>query len=221
VRVAAGDLRDDEGGRLLPPGDQAIATFACDAAPFAVVETRLEANAIVVGFSRAPDPATLVVAHFTLEWNGTPVPLAALVPLDALRVRLVPGSGTSFVGRGIPYHLAIDPAVRAAGDGATLSYPGTRYTLWVEGAGAAHVFPAPNPVQATDTEVVFAEAGPETRVDIFDLEGQRVRSLSGATGGGLRWDLRGRQGTRVASGIYLYVVRDRTGVGQGRLVVLR
>jgi subtilisin family serine protease len=221
LRVAARDLRVDQGGRLLPPGDEAIATLACEEAAFDVVETRLEANAIVVGFSRAPDPATLDAAHFELVWNGTPLPIAAVEPLDARRVRLAPGPGVVFVGRGIPYRLAIDPAVRSAGDGATLAHPGMRYTLWVEGSGAAHVFPAPNPVRGTDTEVVFAEAGPETRVDIFDLEGQRVRSLSGGAGGGLRWDLRGRHGSRVASGTYLYVVRDRTGTRQGRLVILR
>jgi hypothetical protein len=76
-------------------------------------------------------------------------------------------------------------------------------------------------VRATDVEVVFAEAGTETRVDIFDLEGERVRSLSGGTGGGLRWDLRDGQGSRVASGTYLYVVRDRTGTRHGSLVVVR
>jgi hypothetical protein len=45
--------------------------------------------------------------------------------------------------------------------------------------------------------------------------------LSGGTGGGLRWDLRDRRGERVASGAYLYVVRDRSGTRQGSLVVLR
>jgi hypothetical protein len=68
---------------------------------------------------------------------------------------------------------------------------------------------------------VFAEASAATRVRIYDLEGQMVAELSGATGGGLRWNLRDTAGARVASGTYLYVARDPSGTRRGRVVIAR
>jgi hypothetical protein len=76
-------------------------------------------------------------------------------------------------------------------------------------------------VRRGDNEVVFAEASATTRVRIYDLEGQLVADLQGATGGGLRWNLRGRNGDRVASGAYVFVAEDATGRTQGRVVLAR
>jgi hypothetical protein len=123
---------------------------------------------------RSNEPA---LAGFQLEWNASPVPLARWLPLDATRLRLEPLAGTTFVGHGIPYRLRLDPGIRAA-DGAALDNATLEYLLRVEGQGAGHVFPAPNPVRPGDASVTFAEAGPETRIDLYTLEGERVRSLS-------------------------------------------
>jgi len=127
----------------------------------------------------------------------------------------------ALVARGIPYRLTLSDAVRANGDGAPLADAGTAHAVWIQGRGDGAVFPVPNPVRPADSEVVFAETAPGTRIEIFDLEGQRVRVLDGGTGGAVRWDLRGPHGSRVASGVYLYIVRDPSGAGHGRLVIIR
>jgi len=192
----------------------------CILPPFAVAQTALDAGGIVVTFNRAYDPTSPALAGFQLEWNASPVPLARWLPLDATRLRLEPLAGTTFVGHGIPYRLRLDPGIRAA-DGAALDNATLEYLLRVEGQGAGHVFPAPNPVRPGDASVTFAEAGPETRIDLYTLEGERVRSLSGGIGGGIVWDLRDASGRTVASGTYIYCARDATGSRQGQVVIVR
>jgi hypothetical protein len=219
--VRGSGLRDDQNGRLDPAAAEVRLQLACTAASFAVADARIESNAVSLRFNRAFDPASLDVGRFALSWNGAPVPLVAAESIDSVRVRVHAAPSVVFVGRGLPYRLQIDPGLRAAADGAALAHPEIDYALYVEGGGATKVFPAPNPVRVADSGVFFAEAGTGTQVDIYDLEGQRVRSLSGAVGGGLRWDLRDTSGERVAPGAYFYVARDATGTSSGRVVVLR
>jgi hypothetical protein len=205
---------------LDPSYRDVVAPLECAAEAFAVRDTRIEGGAIVVEFTRPPAAEALEAGRYELAWNGERLGIASAVALDAVRVRLVPAPEVRFVGRGIPYVLRIDAALRGL-DGTPLSHPGIEYRLRVEGVGAPRVFAYPNPVRPADAEVVFAEVTAETRVRIFNLEGELVRELSGGVGGGLRWDLRGGRGQRLPSGVYLYVATDTAGSAQGRLVLKR
>ena len=191
----------------------------CESAPFAVTRAWIVDGRVQLLFSRAPDPATLGPEHFALAWNGAPVPVVAVESGRLGEVSLVPGPEVQFVGRGVPYLLRLDAAIHAA-DGSPLADPETEFVLRVEGRGAALVFPYPNPVRAAE-KVTFGETNEATRVDIFDLEGERVRSLGQSLGGGIEWDLRNGAGEQVVPGTYIYTARDATATRTGRLVVLR
>jgi hypothetical protein len=149
------------------------------------------------------------------------VPIATADASAGAAVRLALAPPATLVGRGDPYRLRIDSAVRAAGDGAALAYEAIEYAVWVEGAGASSVVPIPNPVRPSDGGVLFSGASAATRIDIYDLQGERVRTLDGAVGGGVRWDLRAPGGGTVAPGTYLYVARDGASTRTGHVVILR
>ncbi|MFQ5600004.1 MAG: S8 family serine peptidase [Candidatus Krumholzibacteriia bacterium] len=222
--VRADSLRDDQNGLLDPPRSELQGTIDCPAAPFFVRQALLRtsgASGVEIQFSREPQEPALDVATYALSWDGSAVPIARVDRLDAWRYVLVTGPGVEFVGRGIPYLLQVDANLRAAGDGAALEAPATVFQIHVSGKGAARLFPYPNPASAADDEVVFADAAADTRVRIYNLEGELVRELRDARSGGLRWDLRGAAGRRVQSGVYIWVARDSRGRGRGRIAVVR
>jgi hypothetical protein len=221
VVLYADSLRDDQSARFVGAAAQVAFEIRCPASPFYVSRAQIQNDRILVEFVRDPDQATLTPARFTLQWRGEPVPIASVqAHPGSASVELVPAPGVAFVGRGVPYLLRLDAGIRAAGDGAPLADAGTELTLRVDGRGPAFVFPYPNPVREGDS-VVFGETSVSTRVEIFDLEGQRVRSLGSSVGGGIEWNLRNAMGDKVVPGAYLYVARDATGTHSGRLVVLR
>jgi hypothetical protein len=222
-RVVVDSLRDDQWGLLDPPRSDQTVKAACAAQPFYVVTVQLSTtgDAIVVEFNREPDAAALDVGLYQLTWNGEAQPLVGAERIDPLRLRLIPAPRVQFLARGLPYVLQIDASLVADGDRAGLQEPQSEYRVYVEGSGTPRLFPYPNPAKSNDDRVVFAEAAPDTRVHIYNLEGELVRELDGARGGGLTWDLRARDGTRVGSGVYLYVARDARGTSHGRIAVVR
>jgi len=139
---------------------------------------------------------------------------------DSAGVELRLAAGAPPPGRGEPYRVAALAGLRAV-DQEPLAHPGLENVVRIEGAGAFSIVVAPNPVRPDDDAAVFEGASAATRVAVYTLEGQLVRELSGATDGGLRWDLRETSGARVAPGVYLFVARDATGTAHGRVAVLR
>jgi len=216
LRLRIHDARDDRGGRFAPEAAAVETEIVCAAPPFLVRAVAARAAAIDVEFSRAVDAATVPAAAFEVDWDDATVPVLAAAAIDSATVRLTLES--ALVGRGIPYRIRVGNGVRAR-DGAALARPGSEYWLRVEGAGIAALFVYPNPARTGATEVVFAEASATTRVRIYDLEGQLVAELGGAQGGGLRWNLRGRDGRRVASGTYIYIASDGVASRRGHVVV--
>ncbi|NUM74270.1 T9SS type A sorting domain-containing protein [candidate division KSB1 bacterium] len=83
----------------------------------------------------------------------------------------------------------------------------------------------PNPFNPSTT-ISFAlpEAG-EVRLAIYNLSGQLVKQLlAGEMGAGrhsLVWNATDDRGLRVASGVYLYVLKAREFVAQRRLLLLK
>lgn len=60
------------------------------------------------------------------------------------------------------------------------------------------------------------------RIIIYDIAGRQIRALSGettATDQSVQWDLRDRDGTRVATGSYFYRFESDTDSAEGRIVI--
>ena len=83
----------------------------------------------------------------------------------------------------------------------------------------------PNPFNSR-TEIRFSLAYPaEVALELFDVTGQKVRTLTRGTRGAgthrVRWDGRNKLGREMSSGVYLYRLRTDAGAETRKLLLLR
>ncbi len=80
----------------------------------------------------------------------------------------------------------------------------------------------PQPVRPEHKQLIFAKLPQNTQIQIFTLNGQRVRSFYKTNdNGGVVWDLRDQNGRRVGSGIYFYRIECHGKERIGKLVIVR
>jgi hypothetical protein len=88
-------------------------------------------------------------------------------------------------------------------------------------ASGLRVLGAISPFSGT-TEIRFAQPrASDVRLDVYDLAGRRVRSLTSDAVGIARWDGRDATGADVGSGVYLYRLTAGGETATGRLVKVR
>ena len=88
-------------------------------------------------------------------------------------------------------------------------------------AQALNVFPNPVRPSRGQTEVVFDELAPNSKITIFTIMGVLVRELHAGAGPLFRWDMKNDDGTDVASGVYVYLIESGGGTATGKLAVIR
>lgn len=85
-----------------------------------------------------------------------------------------------------------------------------------------HLVIYPQPVRPENKQLIFAKLPQNTQIQIFTLNGRNIRSFHQTNeAGGIVWDLRGRNGKRVGSGIYFYRVECEGKERIGKLVIVR
>jgi hypothetical protein len=70
-------------------------------------------------------------------------------------------------------------------------------------------------------EGVLSPGSSGISLDIFDVEGRRVRRLTGDPGGEWAWDGRDERGLPSAPGVYLYRLTTAAGTWAARSLLLR
>lgn len=111
----------------------------------------------------------------------------------------------------------------------------------VEGAGSTfglifnkedlnevYVYPNPFSIASNQEYITFANLTREATVEIYELSGKFLISISETNGnGGLEWELKDRNGIKVSTGIYFYKVTGKNSSGQeveekmGKFAVIR
>ena len=105
-------------------------------------------------------------------------------------------------------------------------------TIWAFGNLGANAVPengnfggrlslqvSPNPFRSTVTfRAIDGDTGTEA-LKIFDIRGREVAKVEAGSGGGYRWDGRGKSGQNLPSGVYLYRLSETEHAG--RVVLLR
>ena len=80
----------------------------------------------------------------------------------------------------------------------------------------------PQPVRPGTDELIFANLPQNVEIRIFNMQGSLVKKLDNKTNfGGIRWDLRDKNGSRARSGIYLYRIIFKSKEKIGKFVILR
>lgn len=86
----------------------------------------------------------------------------------------------------------------------------------------AHVYPNPCMASRGCTGVTFTRLTLRAAINIFTVSGEKVRSvLKNNNIDSVGWDLRNEAGEKVASGLYLYVIKGEGSTKKGKLIVVR
>lgn len=86
----------------------------------------------------------------------------------------------------------------------------------------AHVYPNPCKVSAGCTGVTFTRLTLRASINVFTISGEKVRTIEKSNNiDSVGWDLRNGAGAKVASGLYLYVIKGEGSVKKGKIVVVR
>lgn len=86
----------------------------------------------------------------------------------------------------------------------------------------AHAYPNPCKISNGCNGVTFTRLTLRATVNIFTVSGEKVATVEKNNNiDSVGWDLRNTAGARVASGLYLYVVKGEGSSKKGKLVIVR
>ena len=99
---------------------------------------------------------------------------------------------------------------------------GNRINLVTAPENLANIYIYPQPASSNTDWLMFANVCPQAEIDIFDINGHFVISLKELdSNGGVRWDLKNFNGSRVAAGVYLYRAKTDKETKLGKFTVIR
>jgi len=81
----------------------------------------------------------------------------------------------------------------------------------------------PNPYRPTVADAItFDQVPPGTEITVYNLAGEKVAGGTADSGGSWEWDIRATDGSRVSSGVYIFVARDPEGkTATGKVAVVK
>ena len=86
----------------------------------------------------------------------------------------------------------------------------------------AHVYPNPCKISNGCTGVTFTRLTLRATITVFTVSGERVKTVEKNNNiDSVGWDLRNEAGAKVASGLYLYVVKGEGSAKNGKIIVVR
>lgn len=86
----------------------------------------------------------------------------------------------------------------------------------------AHVYPNPCMSSRGCTGVTFTRLTLRATINIFTISGEKVITVEKNNNiDSVGWDLRNEAGSKVASGLYLYVIKGEGSTKKGKIVVVR
>ena len=99
------------------------------------------------------------------------------------------------------------------------------YMLMATAAGnlaEAYAFPNPFIPSKGHTTITFVNISSDSKIKIFTLTGDLVKTISAAGGTGqVSWDVKNEQGENLASGLYYYIIESSQDAKKGKLVIVR
>lgn len=86
----------------------------------------------------------------------------------------------------------------------------------------AHAYPNPCSLAKGCSGVTFTRLTLRATINIFTISGEKVRAIEkNSNTDGVGWDLRNESGSKVVSGLYLYVIKGEGSTKAGKLVIVR
>ncbi len=196
--------------------------FRYDAAPGRPIvrDSRLRENRLDIRFSQPMKREMLTDARYYEVIPSGSIKNIALLDSIGYSVRLTLDDQTLLGATGRASYVRLGELQSLSGR--TLD-DGTVVSLFraVSGMRDTRVYPQPD--RADEPYLYFAPlpAG-EASLTVMNMNGALIRRVKAQTElGGLRWDKRDRNGQKVASGIYIYILETSAGRKAGKLVIVR
>ncbi len=228
VLLSFGDLADGT-YNLSAPGlrDAEGIPFVPDVTTFEVVNRskqelyilRVEykgGNAIDVWFNLSVDPATASNHLNYILSPGMNIRSATLDTQDPTLVHLLAGGNRRISALGLEYTIRVVNVLGANGIPITTGAGSTAgFVINLDNLEDVFVFPSPVRVSEGQATVTFANLTRRATVVIFSFDGKKIAQVEEEDGnGGVTWDLRRSDGSRVGPGIYLYRVSGINALGE-------
>ncbi len=208
-------LRGASGGAV-PDGSAVVERQRDASAYFALVEATVESpQRVRLRFSAPLDATATDVLRYAVTPQGTVMSVTAGTANTAEVVVVI--SGTSVGANGLATGLVVR-GLRST-DGRLLDPDGAAVQLSRAAADLSGLTAFPNPARASEAPdgVMIAGLPATARLVVLSPEGRMVRTFDETDGdGGVRWDLKDRDGGDVPSGVYLVRV-----TADGRSAVVR
>ncbi|NOX88694.1 MAG: S8 family serine peptidase [Calditrichaeota bacterium] len=185
-----------------------------------VREIRLEDRRHVrLLFSQPMDSASLTnLENYELLPSGR-VEEATITDAAHQTIRLILSAESQAGGFGQPVYLKLKGIKNRKG--VEIEQP-VVINLYREAETLDKVVIYPQPVRPDNKRLIFAKLPQNSQIQIFNLNGKVIRSLKNMNdAGGIIWDLRDENGSRVKSGIYFYRIVHRSDKKTGKLVIVR
>jgi hypothetical protein len=224
---------DSASGTALTASGTAAATLVAPAQLVATIA--LPAGPVTVG---DPVVTVLTVRNIGLLHAVTPGVGLALSGSGQLSLVAGPAVGATVLAGGASEKFTWTYVAAAAGTvqvaaqvSATSAYDGTALTAGATGSlvvspavsvytGPVRVFPNPfNPALAIRGAVKFEGVPQGAALRLYTSSGQKVWSAVSSGGGAIEWDGRNSAGSRVAPGVYWWVVESQGTKQRGKLVI--
>jgi hypothetical protein len=87
---------------------------------------------------------------------------------------------------------------------------------------AAHCYPVPFKPSMGHTKITFIDLTRDAEIKIYTISGELVMTLKKSDGNDhLFWDVKNSWGEDVASGVYLFLIKNISGTKKGKLMIIR
>jgi hypothetical protein len=86
----------------------------------------------------------------------------------------------------------------------------------------AYAYPVPYKPSAGHTVITFKNLALDSTIKIYTIMGELVKQLdNGSTSDKVTWDVKNRDGDNVASGVYIYQIKNAYSEKRGKVVIIR
>jgi hypothetical protein len=221
----------DRYGSPVDTNSAAFGVTVVDEPKFYITKLELQqGNKLKVSFNLDVDEATAEnTANYRFEPFGITVTSATVDNADRKTVYVNLQSNAAIGATGKNYVLKASNILSSNG------------ILIVEGSGSSfglifnkenlddmYVYPNPYSISSNQDYVMFANITRETVIDIYNLNGQYIATVTESDGnGGVEWYLTNDKGEKVSTGIYIYRATGKNSMGQdveekmGKFAVVR
>ena len=87
---------------------------------------------------------------------------------------------------------------------------------------SAYAYPVPFKPASGHTVITFKGLAPSSTIKIYTIMGERVKQLvSDSNGSNVIWDVTNDDGENVASGVYIYQIKNSFSEQRGKLIIVR